>query len=223
MRFLKYTRYFFYIAYNWNLRIAMHIIKNETRGEKQYGIDTTGADELESLEKKGIDTSHATIYMPASYDLIEEILSKLKTGGLTHFVDIGSGKGRAMIVAAHYGFTRITGIDFSKELCQAALRNIEKVKPRFPSIDFKVINNDAFYYEFPKDADCIFLFNPFDETIMSGVLKNIERHRKGIAKDIFIIYLNPVQKHLFLKQGYKEIYHTKKLNYLEGSILQKKG
>ncbi len=221
MRFLKYTRYFFYLAYNWNMRIARHIIKHDIKGEKKYGIDTTGTDELTSLEKKGIDTSHATIYMPASYDLMEEIFSKLQPEPLNHFLDIGCGKGRAMVVAAHYNFKKISGIDFSKDLCLAAKENMEKIKDKFPFLVYQVINNDAFYYEIPKDVDCILLFNPFDETIMSGVLKNIEKCRKASNKPIFIIYLNPMHKHLFLDAGYKEIFYTKRLNYLEGSILKK--
>ena len=221
MQSIKYIRYFFYLAYNWNMNIAWHILKNEIRGEKKYGINTTGADELDALEKKGIDISHATIYMPAGYDLTEEIFTKLKSEKLQYFLDIGCGKGRAMCIAAHYNFQQVTGIDFSKEFCEAAISNLEKTKVTFPSLQYKVINNDAFYYEIPRDADCIFLFNPFDEIIMSGVIKNIEKHRKASSKNIFVVYLNPVHKKLFIKNGYKEIYHTKKLKYLEGCILKK--
>ena len=201
------------------MRIARHIIKHEIAGEKKYDIDTTGADELSNLEKKGIDISHATIYMPASYDLMEELFDKLQPEKLNHFIDIGCGKGRAMVVAAHYGFKKITGIDFSKELCSAAIENMEKVKTKFPFSIFQVINNDAFYYAIPKDADCIFLFNPFDETIMSAVVNNIRESIKKNPRKLTVIYLNPVQKHLFITAGYKEIFHTKKINYLEASIL----
>ncbi|MBC7534879.1 MAG: class I SAM-dependent methyltransferase [Ferruginibacter sp.] len=222
MHSIKYIRYFLYLAYNWNMRIARHIIKHEITGERKYGIDSTGADELAALERKGVDISHATIYMPASYDLLEAVFNRLKDEKLSHFIDIGCGKGRAMSVAAHYGFNKVSGIDFSKELCQAAVENLEKVKLQLPLLIFQVVNNDAFYYDIPKDVDCIFLFNPFDELIMSGVVKNIEHQRKQAEKDVFIIYLNPLHKELFIKKGYQEIFHSKKLNYLEASILQKK-
>lgn len=222
MHSIKYIRYFLYLAYNWNMRIARHIIKHEITGERKYGIDSTGADELATLERKGVDISHATIYMPASYDLLEAVFNRLKDEKLSHFIDIGCGKGRAMSVAAHYGFNKVSGIDFSKELCQAAVENLEKVKLQLPLLIFQVVNNDAFYYDIPKDVDCIFLFNPFDELIMSGVVKNIEHQRKQAEKDVFIIYLNPLHKELFIKKGYQEIFHSKKLNYLEASILQKK-
>ena len=221
MHSLKYIRYFLYLAYNWNMRIARHIIKHEIKGENKYGIDSTGADELGALKRKGVDITHATIYMPASYDLLEAVFNRLKNEKLSHFIDIGCGKGRTMAVAAYYGFNKVSGIDFSKELCQAAVENLEKVKLKLPFLKFQVVNNDAFYYELPKDVDCIFLFNPFDELIMSGVVKNIEHQRKQAGKDVFIIYLNPLHKQLFIKKGYKEIFHSKKLNYLEASILQK--
>ena len=221
MKSLKYIHYFFYLAYNWNIRIALHIIKNEIKGEKKYGINTTGADELKELSQKGIDISHATIYMPASYDLLKEVFLQVEMKSFKHFVDIGCGKGRAMCIAANNGVTKITGIDFSKELCAAAALNLAKTKEHFPTLQYKIINNDAFYFDIPDDADCIFMFNPFDDVIMSGVINNIEESIHQNPRKITIIYLNPLQKHLLINIGYREIFHTKTLHYLEGSILIK--
>lgn len=222
MQTFQFIKYFFYLASNWNLRIAWHIINNEIRGEKQYAIQTTGADELHSLEEKGIDISHATIYMPASYDMLEAVFTEIKKYKLSHFLDIGCGKGRAMCVAAHNDFIDLTGIDFSKELCEQAKKNLEAVKKDIPSLYYNIINNDAFYYEIPVSVNCIFLFNPFDETIMSGVIENIDISLEKRPRDIYIIYLNPLNKKQFLANGYEEIFYTKKLKYLEGSILLKK-
>lgn len=221
MRVLTYINYFFYLASNWNLRIAYHILNKETRGEKKYAIRSTGADELHALEEKGIDISHATIYMPASYDLLEAVLLEIKQYRLKHFLDIGSGKGRAMCVAAYHEFTQVTGIDFSKELCKMATENLEITKKQFPILEYQVINNDAFYYEIPASVDCIFLFNPFDEMIMSAVIENIEISLQESPRDLFIIYLNPLHKKQFTNNGFEEIFYTNKLTYLEGSILKK--
>ena len=221
MQTLRYIQYFFYLASNWNPGIAWHIIKNEIRGEKKYGINSTGADELHSLEKKGIDISHATIYMPASYDLLEKVFQQVPVHSVSHFIDIGSGKGRAMCVAAHAGITKMSGLDLSKELCGDALKNLAITKTIFPSLNYKIINNDAFYFEIPEDADCIFLFNPFDEVVMSAVLGNIRASLEEYPRKMTVIYLNPLQKHLFIEEGYKEVFHTKKMNYLEASILIK--
>ena len=217
----KFIHYFLYLAVNWNIRIAWHIIKQESSGEKKYGIDTTGADELRSLEDKGIDISHATIYMPASYDLLENFFSRINLKEYHHFVDIGCGKGRAICVAASFGAKKITGVELSKDLCVSAKENLQKTKEKYPDFIYDVYNNDAFYFHIEKDVDCIFMFNPFDETIMSGVLENIEASLQKNPRKITVIYINPLQKHLFLESGFKEKYHYQKLHYLEGSILER--
>ena len=219
----KYIKYFTYLAFNWNVKIAWTIILQEIKGEKKYGINTTGADELKKLEAKGIDISHATIYMPVSYQLLEEVFGQLTTNHRhpSHFLDIGCGKGRALCVAAHKGFMKVSGIDLSKELCDKAKENLGITKEKKPLLDFSIINNDAFYFEIPADVDCIFFFNPFDEIIMSGVVKNILNSLQQHQRKISIAYVNPLHKELFLKAGFSEVYYSKKMKYLEVSVLGK--
>ena len=220
MKLLRYLHYYFYLIHNWDLSVANHIIEQEITGEKKYGINTTGTDTLKHLRLKGIDTEHATIYMPLSYDLLEEIFEHIDTKAVHHFLDIGCGKGRVMCVAAHYGIKNLTGIDFSKKLCRQAEKNLDATWKQFPAIIYHVINNDAFYYGIPDDVDCIFLFNPFDEVIMSGVIEKILKSLDEKPRPLIIVYANPLYKDLFLNEGFKEIYHVKKMVYLEASILQ---
>lgn len=224
MKIFIYLKYFFYLAYNWNVGIAWHIIRQEIKGEKKYGINTTGADELHKLEKQGIDISHATIYMPVSYTLLQDIFNQLNPAAQAgiHFLDIGCGKGRALCVAAHKGFKKVTGIDFAKDLCETAKENLHITKQKIPALEYKIINNDAFYFEIPDDVDCIFLFNPFDEFIMSGVVNNICNSLQNNPRKIKIIYINPLHKEQFLKAGFNETWYTKKMKYLEASILENK-
>ena len=217
---MKFFTYFIYIAFNWNIRIAWHILLQEIKGEKKYRINTTGKDTLESLEEKGIDIDHATIYMPVSYDLLETIFNQLPKKRNTHFLDIGCGKGRALCVAAYHGFNKVTGIDFSKGLCLEAEKNLTQTKLQIPTLYYKIYTNDAFYFEIPTDVDCIFLFNPFNEIIMSGVVENIIVSLEKKPRDLTVAYVNPLHKELFVAQGFIETYHSKKLNYLEVSMLE---
>ena len=221
MKSFKYLKYFFYILYNWDARIAFHIIRNEIRGEKKYNIDSTGADSLIGLEKKGIDITHATIYMPVSYDLLENFFTETKIKSYNHFIDIGCGKGRAMCVAAAFGVIKISGIELSKELFLDAKKNLAAYKERYPSVNFNINNNDAFYFDIEDDVDCIFMFNPFDETIMNAVMENIEISLDSNPRVMTIIYINPMEKHVLLDWGYEEIFHSKKMKYLEGSVFVK--
>ena len=222
MKFFAYIKYFFYLSFNWNIKIAVHILLQEIKGEKKYGITTTGADELKSLEKKGIDTDHSTIYMPVSYDLLQDLFNQLTNKPINHFLDIGCGKGRALCVAAHYGFNKITGIDFSKVFCIAAEENLVITKQKIPGLQYRVINNDAFYFEIPNDVDCIFMFNPFDDVILNGVAENILESFEINHRTITLIYVNPMYKEELLEVGFKQIYHTQKMKYLEATIFEMK-
>jgi SAM-dependent methyltransferase len=217
--FFHYLRYFFYLAANWNVRLAWYVVRHEIKGEKKYGIRTTGADELKSLRKKGIDTSHATLYMPVVYPILETLLAQIPAAHKKYFIDIGCGKGRALCVAAHAGFARVTGIDFSAAFCKAAEENLALTAQKTPGFEYQVLNNDAFYFDIPDTADCIFLFNPFDEVIMSGVVKNIEDSLARAPRPLYIIYANPVCKPLFTEAGFKEVFYTCKLDYLEGVVM----
>lgn len=218
---MKFLRYFFYLAHNWNIPIAWHITRNDMRGEKKYGIDTTGADDLHDLERSGIDISHATVYMPVSYDLLERFFTKVEIKKYRHFLDIGCGKGRAICVAAAFGAQKVSGTELSRKLGKEAEKNLALIRPTYPALQYKIYNHDAFWFEIETDVDCIFMFNPFDDVIMSGVIENIEISLEKNPRKITVIYINPLQKHLFLESGYKEVFYFKEKHYLEGSILEK--
>ncbi len=223
MKIFAFIQYFFYLGLNWNWRIASHILIHEIKGERQYGIHTTGADELKTIAASGIDISHATVYMPASYLLLKEVFTELPANQRSHFLDIGCGKGRALCVAAHNGFGKVSGIDFSRNFCTESEKNLLLTKRKFPSLIFSTITKDAAKVEIQTDVDCIFLFNPFDEIIMKRVIKNIQHSFSKKPRTIHIIYLNPLYKKEFTAIGFKEIFYTCKMKYMEAVILKKSG
>lgn len=217
----KYLQYFFYIALNWNAWLALFVILHEIKGERKYGINTIGVDELDSLEDIGIDTSHASKYLPVDYFVLEKLMDYVKTlNDNNGFLDLGCGKGRVLVVAAEYGFNPVIGLDFHPKLSLEALQLTNTMKERFPKTSFKVINNDAFYFEIPGNVSTIFLFNPFDEVIMSGVMGNILKSQQITPRTIRVLYANPIHKDLFIAEGFREIWHIKKMTYLEGSVLE---
>ncbi|HEY4155841.1 MAG TPA: class I SAM-dependent methyltransferase [Puia sp.] len=223
MRFLPYLRYFFYIAWHWNPILALFTIYYELKGEKKYHIHTIGEDELNSLKERGIDISHAHIYMPVNYFVLERLMNEIahydhnKT-----FLDLGCGKGRVMIVAAEFGFEEITGIDLSKEFCEEAEAATAAYIRKNERMRFTVINGDALYFEIPGDIGTIFLFNPFDEVILEGVVSNILKSQQLSPRTIRVLYANPQHESVLLDHGFVLIYHLKKWNYFEGVILEKK-
>ena len=76
-----------------------------------------------------------------------------------------------MVVAAHYGFTKITGVEFAKELYVAAEKNISKIKAQFPGTTFKIDCKDILNYSIDAGDKVFFLFNPFNREIMEKIFK----------------------------------------------------
>ena len=220
MKFFRYLYYFFYIAFNWNVRLAFFVLYYEIRGEKKYKINTTGFDELKKLQKKGIDISHATMYMPVSYYLLNKAFRHIAETPKNNFVDIGCGKGRALCVAAREGFNKVTGVELSPDLCNETKENLERTKSISNHLQYELHNMDAAIFDIPSDANCIFFFNPFDEVIMSEVVNNIKKSLKKAPRNITVIYANPLHKDLLIDTGFQEKYHTRELDYLEMSILK---
>ena len=215
-------KYFSFLRSHWNLRLALFTIRHEIAGEKKYGIETLGVDDLKTSDVKSNNKKHAYIYQPASYFLLEKCFNFLNTDfDKSGFVDYGCGKGRVMAVAAFNGYKKITGIDFSKQLCEAAIKNTTKIKGYFPGTSFNTLCMDATEYEIQKEDTTFFFFNPFDEVVMLQVVKNILASQKKFPREIVIVYLNPLLKEIFLAAGFEEVYSYSKLDYLEVSILLK--
>ena len=222
LRYLYYIRYFFFVMWNWNIRLALFTLYHEIRGEKKYGLNTSRMNTLTSLTITGNNLQHAEIYQGASYFLLEHAFSRLRTLHATQsFVDMGCGKGRALVVAAHYGFTRLTGVDFALDLCEEAARNCKKLLLTFPGIHYRIICADAASYRFEDDVDTLYFFNPFNHVIMRQVLANILSSLQQHPRVLFVVYLNPQHKNLFLEAGFTEVYYIKKMEFVEASILKK--
>ncbi len=222
MKFIYYLRYWFFIGINWNFRLAFFSIYHEIKGEKKYNLDTIELDRLKSISINSENLKHASIYQACNYYILEKGLDYLSSiNENKNLTDFGCGKGRALVVATHYGFTNITGIDFAKALCVAAEQNIQKLKLLFPSVRFNIICEDAVEYKINAEQNVFFFFNPFDEVVLLKVVKNILASLKETSRKVYIMYVNPVHKETFLSAGFHEEYHLRKLKYIELSILSK--
>jgi SAM-dependent methyltransferase len=217
---LQYFRYFFYIAIHHNLVLAFRIIVDEIRGENKYRLNTTGVRVIKKEQMENPHAAHSNEYMPASYILMEKTFAAVnKHPHNKTFLDIGCGKGRTLFVAAAYGFDSISGIEFFVPYCDYAKAQIAAHQHEYPAASFSVTCADAATYIIPDAVQTIFFYNPFDDFIMKKVVALIVKSLERVYRPLFIIYLSPLYKQLFINEGFKEIYHTSRFGYLEGSVL----
>ncbi|MGA1823441.1 MAG: class I SAM-dependent methyltransferase [bacterium] len=153
-----------------------------------YGVDTEGIIELTELgfEKNIGSRQESTPYLHMS-----KIIRTLTKTPEDVFIDMGSGKGRVMIIAGRYPFKRIIGVDVSSKLNRICEQNIRKMQARLKCKEFVHITTNAINYQIPDDATFIFFFNPFPlevmDTVMTQIKKSLNRHHRSIK----IIWYNP--------------------------------
>jgi len=91
------------------------------------------------------------------------------------FVDLGSGKGRTLLMASEYPFRRIRGVELLPELNQIAQQNIEKFSsPIQRCRDIEAACMDAAEFGFPQEPLVIFLFNPLPVEGLRKLVQNLE-------------------------------------------------
>lgn len=223
MKLINHIKYFCFIASNWSLRLGFFTLLQELKGEQKYRLDTTTFIQLSDLKLKGNQLRHATEYMPVNYFTLEALMHRipeeLKQG---IFLDIGCGKGRAMCVAAAFGYKQVAGLDFAKQLIDAAEKNLEQTKKRHPLTQYHLAWDDVHDLHISEQVTTVFMFNPFDEFMVKQVINKINSSLEKRPRRLLVLYCTPRHEHLFFDEGYDVIFRIKKFDYLEGVILEKK-
>ncbi|MEN9521377.1 MAG: hypothetical protein RLZZ381_3965, partial [Cyanobacteriota bacterium] len=114
------------------------------------------------------------------------------------FLDLGCGKGRALLVASEFSFENILGIELSPLLAEIARHNAEIVAHRFPQRTEVCIQvADASSFPLPAGNLVIFLYHPFGAELVAKVVAGIEAALAAEDRSIYIVYYNPVAGHCF--------------------------
>jgi SAM-dependent methyltransferase len=153
-----------------------------------HGTDTEEAIKVYKLDAVSGSYIHSHGYQASHSNRVADILASLPMRREQYnFVDVGCGKGRALIVAAEIGFRNVTGVEISTALCEKARKNLS-----ICGINGKVLNSDAVKFEIPESGCVLFLYSPFNRWVMHQFRRNVERRLKRSNEDIWIVYFSPI-------------------------------
>ena len=113
------------------------------------------------------------------------------------FLDVGSGKGRALLLASDYPFHAIVGIELLPELHRQAFQNIARYRSPSQqcfSIDSRCGN--ARDLEFPSGPLVIYLFNPLPEPDLAIFVSRLEESLRAHPRPCCILYHYPLLEHV---------------------------
>ena len=165
-----------------------------------HRVDTTGATVHWRDRLLGIFHSP---YQPTEPALFHEMLRALAIDFTEFiFIDLGSGKGRTLLMAAEYPFRRIVGVELLPELSRIAYDNLQKYTSETQKcFSLESVCDDARKFEFPAEATVLYLFNPLLETGLSIVLDNLEQSLRKHPRKVFVLYHNPLLEHVLAMCG----------------------
>src|SRR5258708_34671904 len=91
------------------------------------------------------------------------------------FIDVGSGKGRVLLMAADYPFRRILGVELLPDLHRVAQANITAYKNDSQRcFALATVAADARAFVFPAEPSVLYLFNPLPEAALIQMMSNLE-------------------------------------------------
>ena len=113
------------------------------------------------------------------------------------FLDLGSGKGRTLLMASDYSFRRIVGVELLPALHRTALDNLSKYRSESQKcFAIESICADATEFVFPVEPTVLFLFNPLPEPGLRSVIANLDRSLREHPRKVYALYHNPLLEHV---------------------------
>jgi SAM-dependent methyltransferase len=157
-----------------------------------------------------VDDTDTKIYMPVWTSTVRRSLraAMRQSGWPASFVDLGCGKGKALLLA-HEVFGRrrwrrrtpvqVVGVEHHQGLAVVAERNLWK---RTRSLgDVRVGDAAVVAFDDLPDPMLVFLYNPFTGDVLHQVAKRLA------TRVCTVVYVNPVEPEAFTTRGFRVVHH----------------
>ena len=178
----------------YGIKQALLLVKQDVLFDIIHRVDTFRSVSNKSLFNPSQWAEHNR-YVPTTFALMESILAHMNQWinfNDCEFLDMGSGKGKALIAAARQPFRKLTGVEISERLHDIANSNL-----RILQLDDKIelINSDARDFSPNPDQRVIYFFNPFTGSVLHSTLQNIKDC--STHQQRYIACANPTENHVF--------------------------
>ncbi|WP_213806775.1 class I SAM-dependent methyltransferase [Granulicella sp. dw_53] len=168
----------------------------------EYGTDTSGLVWGEDLPSAHRNALWSTAYYGVSPTGFRQVMETLALDWTRFtFVDLGSGKGRALLLASRFPFRRILGVELVLELSAVAAANIARFSADWKRCDrIEARNGDATAFDYPAEPLVIYLYHPFLAPVLKRCLRSLRRSVERHPREVYMVYFNPAFSGVVEKQ-----------------------
>jgi SAM-dependent methyltransferase len=181
------------------LRLAWNVpgLYFDRRFDRRHGVDTSGTIKLRELTVESGSRSLGALYDTVPPRSCRALLATLPADARGYtFVDFGSGKGRILLLAAERPFARIVGVEFARELHEAALANVRSYRNRAQRCHrIEPQLADAADFAIPDGPCVLHFFSPFERPLLERVIENIRRSYEADPRHIVVLYITDPETH----------------------------
>ena len=163
--------------------------RDDREFDARYGIDSALA-YVYATDVQGDNFNEQYFYLASTVARFRRMLAGLK---LRHedftFIDLGSGKGRTVLLAGERPFRRVVGVEYSRPLHDIALQNLAKY-PLKKAAAYELVLSDVTTYDFPPGPLLVYNYNSFGDEVLTHVLENLRRSAQAQPRPVFLVFLN---------------------------------
>ena len=164
----------------------------EDRYDQQLGIDTAGYIEPQDLDLTPEEARRGKPYGATPPRIARHLIDLVAARAAEFsFVDIGSGKGRVLMIAAEYPFRRVIGLEHSRMLNEIAAENLRRFRSAHPAAaPIELVTGDAARMKFPDGPLVLFLFNSLGAEAVTEFAAAVKAAYLQAPRKIVVIYYN---------------------------------
>ena len=116
------------------------------------------------------------------------------------FVDVGAGKGRALLLATELPFRKVIGVELNEGLARIAQRNIATWKRIVnPRARIRIRQVDVMEFRWPRPPLLVYLNNPFECELVERLAVQLARVAESGPGLIDVLYVNPACIDTFIR------------------------
>lgn len=154
---------------------------------------------LVTTAELGITEQQGGMHVYSGGPELETVLNSLEIQPTDSILDIGCGKGGALMTFAKYPFARVDGFDISPQLIDIARRNLARMNMSNASLSVA----DAAEFSGFDAYSHLYFYNPVPPPVMKRVMDEVRESLRRHPRRLTLIYMNPESGDLVLHAGFR--------------------